>query len=114
MYLSVDAVLAAIRTLRSNVHPFIGIPFVALKRHGLRVGAVDEVGMGNLMRAHMDRHHRIDRRSAYYLQPFISAKWWLEAEKYPSGGLQTIYTQTFKDVFLHVHGDKSGGSRRTI
>lgn len=100
MYISAKAVLEAIDALRARVHPFLGITFVACKRYGLSVGTTDAVSIDALTREHMDAHHRLDRRSSHYFQPFRSAKSWV-TKKYPSSGLQTINTQTFKSVFLH-------------
>lgn len=109
MYLSTEAVLAAIKTLRSHVHPFIGITLVACKRHGLPIGATDAVSLDTITRAHMERHHRIDRRSTHYFQPFKgSATWWV-AHKYPSSGLQTVNTQTFLPVFIHPRNTREWG-----
>lgn len=108
MYLSTDAVLKAIESLRREVHPFVGITFVACKRHKLSIGAMDDLSIDMLTRAHLEAHHRIDRRSSYYFQPFRSATWWV-AEKYPSSGLQTVNTQTFDDVFLRTRGKRKWG-----
>lgn len=108
MYLSADAVLSAINTLRGEVHPFIGITFVACKRHNLSIGSMDDVSIDMLTRTHLDEHHRIDRRSSFYFQPFRSAAWWV-AEKYPSSGLQTINTQTFASVFMHTRAKRKWG-----
>ena len=52
MYLSADAVLTAIGTLRAEVHPFIGITFVACKRYGLSMGIIyltPETGYGSYL-----------------------------------------------------------------
>lgn len=108
MYLSADAVLKAIDVLHSDVHPFIGITFVACKLYDLSVGSVDDVSIDTLTREHMDEHHRIARRSVHYFQPFKSAAWWV-AEKYPSSGLQTINTQTFGPIFLHPRNTRKWG-----
>lgn len=108
MYVSTEAVLAAINILREEVHPFIGITFLACKHYDLSIGSMDDVSIDMLTREHMDRHHRIDRRSAYYFQPFRSAASWV-VEKYPSSGLQTINTQTFKSVFLHERATRKWG-----
>jgi len=109
MYLSADAVLKAITVLRAGVHPFLGITFMACKNFDLTVGSVANVSLDKLTRAHMDAHHRIDRRSAHYFQPFKgSASWWV-AEKYPSSGLQTVNTQTFGSVFLHPRNSQKWG-----
>lgn len=109
MYVTSDAVVAAINVLRSTVHPFVGITFLACKKHGLRVGSTENISLDSLTRDHMDAYHRIDRRSAQYFQPFRGgANWWV-AEKYPSTGLQTVNTQTFKTVFLHPRNTKDWG-----
>ena len=108
MYLSAEAVLKAINTLRAEVHPFIGITFLACKHHDLSIGSMDDVSIDMLTRAHLDAHHRIDRRSSFYFQPFRSAAWWV-AEKYPSSGLQTINTQTFGSAFIHTRAKRKWG-----
>src|SRR5580658_7953369 len=108
MYLSAEVVLKAINVLRAEVHPFIGITFLACKHHGLSIGSMDDVSIDMLTRAHLDAHHRIDRRSSFDLQPFRSAVWWV-AEKYPSSGLQTVNTQTFGSVFKHTGARRKWG-----
>ncbi|TIN72060.1 MAG: ATP-binding protein [Mesorhizobium sp.] len=109
MYVTTDAVLKAITILRANVHPFVGITFVACKRFKLSVGSLDEVSLDTLTRTHMDAHHKIDRRSAHYFQPFKgSASWWV-ADRYPSSGLQTVNTQTFLPAFLHPRNQPRWG-----
>jgi hypothetical protein len=57
----------------------------------------------------MDKHHRIDRRSEHYFQPFKGSSPQWVADKYPSAGLQTVNTQTFKDVFLHPRATQQWG-----
>lgn len=108
MYLSADAVLQAVAILRADVHPFVGITFIACKHYGLSIGSMDDVSIDALTRAHMDTHHRIDRRSSLYFQPFKSSASWV-AEKYPSSGLQTINTQTFGAVFMHTRASRKWG-----
>lgn len=109
MYLSAHAVLAAINLLRSNVHPFVGITLLACKRAGLSVGSTDQVSLDLLTRAHMDEHHRIDRRSNFYFQPFRGgARSWV-TDRYPSTGLQTVNTQTFGDIFIHPRNTPQWG-----
>lgn len=109
MYLSVNAVVKAINVLRAQVHPFVGITFLACKHYGLSVGTVDQISIDTLTRNHMETHHRVDRRSTHYFQPFKgSANWWV-AERYPSSGLQTVNTQTFGTVFLHTRNQPEWG-----
>jgi hypothetical protein len=69
---------------------------------------MDDVSIDMLTRAHLEEHHRIDRRSSYYFQPFRSSAWWV-TEKYPSSGLQTVNTQTFADVFIHTRAKRKWG-----
>lgn len=109
MYLTSEAVVAAVTSLRAAVHPFLGITFVACKARGLSIGSTDKVSLDAITREHMDKHHRIDRRSSHYFQPFKgSAAWWV-AEKYPSSGLQTINTQTFGTAFIHPRATRNWG-----
>ncbi len=109
MYLSVNAVLRAINILRTEVHPFLGITYVACKRAGLAVGSLEDVSLDKLTRSHMDEQHRIDRRSDWYFQPFKGGpRLWI-AKKYPSSGLQTVNTQTFSSVFLHPRDSRQWG-----
>ncbi|MEY9563937.1 AAA family ATPase [Sinorhizobium fredii] len=108
MYLTAEAVLHAIEVLRANVHPFIGITFVACKHYGLSVGSVDSLSMDKLTEEHLDKHHRLDHRSSHYFQPFKSAASWVK-QRYPSTGLQTVNTQTFLPVFKHPRGTAKWG-----
>ena len=108
MYLTPDAILEATRILKRSVHPFMGITFLACKSFQLSVSSVDDVSLDALTRAHLDAHHKIDHRSDMYFQPFKSKQFWVD-KKYPSAGLQTINTQTFKKVFLHTRSSKSWG-----
>lgn len=108
MYLSANAILRAIGILKTEVHPFVGITFVACKHYGLSIGSMDDVSIDKLTRDHMDEHHRIDRRSALYFQPFKSPAFWV-AGKYPSSGLQTVNTQTFGSVFMHTRASRKWG-----
>ncbi|MFN7883223.1 MAG: AAA family ATPase, partial [bacterium] len=108
MYLSSDAILKAIDELGREVHPFVGITFVACKHYNLSVGIMADVSIDTLTRTHMEAHHRIDRRSSYYFQPFRSPSSWV-TEKYPSSGLQTVNTQTFSDVFMLTRAKRKWG-----
>lgn len=100
MYLSAQAVTEAIRSLKQRVHPFVGITFLACKRYGLRVGQSEKLSLDTLTRQHLDKYHILDRSSQHYFQPFKSPSYWV-TQKYPSSGLQTINTQTFKGTFIH-------------
>ena len=108
MYLSAEAVAQAIRLLKQKVHPFVGITFLACKKHGLKVGSDERVSLDTLTREHMDQYHILDRSSRYYFQPFKSTSYWV-TERYPSTGLQTVNTQTFHNVFRHPHGSSRWG-----
>lgn len=109
MYLTTDAVLSAIQVLRAKVHPFVGITYLACKHKGLSVGKTDAVSLDLITRAHMDTHHRVDRRSNYYFQPFRgSPRSWV-TDRYPSTGLQTVNTQTFASAFIHPRNSPRWG-----
>lgn len=111
MYLTKNAVIGAINILRPSTHPFLGITYLACKRHGLAVGSAEPISMDNLTKDHMDEFHRIDRRSSFYFQPFRGGpRLWVN-RRYPSTGLQTINTQTFLNVFMHQRGTNDWGFR---
>lgn len=110
MYLSESAVLKSISILHSNVHPFVGITFLACKKHRLPIGSTEIISLDQATKKHLDNHHRIDRRSKHYFQPFKGPGFWVAA-KYPSSGLQTVNTQTFKTVFLHPKNTRTWGFR---
>ena len=109
-YLSHRAITWAIDELRENSHPFIGITYLACKKIGLPVGATREMSLDDITKKHLETHHHLDPQSRYYFQPFKSIKIWV-APKYPSGGLQTINTRTFKDVFIYQRRSKKWGFR---
>ena len=110
MYLSSQIVLWAIKTLRTNCHPFIGITFLASKRFGLPVGTTTEARLDTITKFHLEKHHRLDPKSEFFFQPFKSKKntYWVAAD-YSSSGLQAINTQTFKEAFLHPRGSRQWG-----
>lgn len=110
MYLSADLVVRAIKENKRQVHPFIGITFLACKRYGLTVGSGEPLSLDALTRAHLNEHHIVNRGSSHYFQPFRGqgAKWWVD-QKYPSAGLQTVNTQTFPAVFLHEPRSRDWG-----
>ena len=102
MYLSSQVLQWAIKTLRINCHPFIGITFLAGKRANLPVGTTTEMRLDSVTKSHLVKHHRLDPNSEFFFQPFKSKKqmYWVTAS-YPSSGLQAINTQTFNDAFVH-------------
>ncbi|MCA6124219.1 AAA family ATPase [Bradyrhizobium sp. WSM 1704] len=108
MYLAAQTVVSAIRSLKAQTHPFVGITFLACKEHGLKVGGTEQLSLDTLTRNHLGRHHVLDRHSSYYFQPFKSQAYWV-VPRYPSTGLQTVNTQTFNDVFIHPRGTSKWG-----
>lgn len=112
MYLTAQLVLDAINRLKEDrVHPFVGITFIACKRFGLPVGRTEPVSLDTITRDHLTAFHIIDRRSAWYFQPFMGGartQWWVD-RRYPSTGLQTANTQTFPSVFLHKSNTRRWG-----
>lgn len=107
-YLSAESISLSIGRLRRDVHPFLGITFLACKKARLPVGAETYVSIDDLTRTHLDQYHLFPGLSEYYFQPFKSVKFWVE-RKYPSAGLQAINTQTFGDVFEHKKGSGRWG-----
>jgi len=108
MYLSADGVATAISLIKRKVHPFVGITYLACKKHGLAVGTDEELSLDALTRDHLEKYHVLDRGSAFYFQPFKSSSYWV-GKRYPSTGLQTVNTQTFPNVFRHSHGSSRWG-----
>ena len=102
MFLSSELVHWAIKQLRQNCHPFVGITFLAGKRIGMPVGQTAEMSLDDATRSHLDEYHRLDPKSEFYFQPFKSNSqiYWVAAN-YSSSGLQAINTQTFRDSFIH-------------
>ncbi len=100
MYLTAQAVTDAIRVLSERVHPFLGITFLACKAHGLSIGNDENVSVDRLTHEHLNKFHRLDRKSEHFFQPFRSVQQWV-SPRYASTGLQTANTQTFSSVFLH-------------
>lgn len=110
MYLSHDAVKWAIGHLQERSHPFVGISFLACKNADLPVGAAVQMSLDNVMKAHMENHHRLDPQSTFYFQPFKGRPW--VARRYPSAGLQSINTRTFGSAFIHEKNQKRWGFRQ--
>ncbi|MBC8268122.1 MAG: hypothetical protein H8E36_05185 [Rhodospirillaceae bacterium] len=69
----------------------------------MSIGQEVSVSIDGLTREHLNKYHRLDRKSDYFFQPFRSGskshRW--VSPKYASSGLQKANTQTFKSVFLH-------------
>ena len=107
-YLSEEAILWAVRSLKAATHPFMGITFLACKNYGLPVGRTARVSVDRLTKRHLDRHHRLDPDSEFLFQPFRSRVTWVTS-KYASTGLQAINTQSFAEVFLHERGRPEWG-----
>lgn len=108
VFLTANAVNEAVAILRSDVHPFFGITFVACKAAELPVGRQVSISLDAETRQLLEKAFRIDKASAYFFQPFKSVKSWVD-RKYPSSGLQAINTQTFGEAFLHKRGTQLWG-----
>ena len=108
MYLTADAIISAIQTLSTRVHPFFGITFLACKARELPVGQEIPVSLDGLTHDHLNVFHRLDRTTEHFFQPFKSVRMWVSA-RYASTGLQTANTQTFHPVFLHKKRTKTWG-----
>lgn len=107
-YLSDEAIRWAITELKVTTHPFLGITFLACKKHSLPTGRTMDVRLDALTRAHLQTHHRLDPDSEHFFQPFRSTKYWVR-DNYASTGLQAVNTQTFGNVFIHVRGRSEWG-----
>lgn len=107
-YLSDAAVKWAIRELKVTTHPFLGITFLACKKHSLPAGRTVDVRLDAVTREHLLAHHRLDPDSEEFFQPFRSPKYWVR-NNYASTGLQAVNTQTFANVFMHVRGRSEWG-----
>jgi hypothetical protein len=107
-YLSSDAILWAIKQLKRDTHPFIGITFLACKMESIPIGDTASISLDSLTKSHLERHHRASPQSEFYFQPFKGNKYWV-APKYPSSGLQAINTQTFSSSFIHPKNSRKWG-----
>lgn len=105
-YISPESISRAIWRLHSDVHPFVGITFLACKKARLPVGMETQISVDDLTRAHLDEVHLFPEISQFYFQPFKSIKFWVN-RKYPSAGLQAINTQTFDEVLKHEKGSST-------
>ena len=101
IYLSNEYIISAIKQL-SAVHPFLGITFLACKKNELPIGKPIEFPMDSRTKAFMDEVHKICPSSKQYYQPYktVDNKYWV-AEKYPSAGLQSLNTRSFRLAFIH-------------
>lgn len=106
IYLSAEYILHAIQLL-APVHSFMGITYLTCKKMELPVGSSITFSMDSQTKDFMERVHKIYPGSEYYFQPFetIKAKQWVKP-RYPSTGLQSLNTRTFKDAFIHGRGGK--------
>lgn len=109
IYLSADYILSAITQL-SSVHSFLGITFLTCKKEQLPIGTATTFPMDGKTKNFMENVHKICPTSSSFFQPFttIKDKQWVAA-KYPSAGLQSLNTRTFKAAFLHDKGSKIWG-----
>ena len=108
MYFTAQQIASSINVLRKHVHPFFGITFLVCKKHELPVGNAIVFPLDAETKKFMQEYHRIDSRSDHFYQPFHSTAHWLRPD-YPSSGLQSINTQTFAIVFLHIPGSREWG-----
>ncbi len=109
IYLSAEYIISAIEQL-APVHAFLGITFLTCKKNSLPVGEETLYAMDQETRSYMESVHRICPMSNSFYQPFttIKDKHWV-VEKYPSAGLQSLNTRTFKSAFLHEKNSKYWG-----
>jgi hypothetical protein len=94
----------------ANVHPFFQITFLAAKRDGLPVGTTKPARLDAITDQFLKKHFRLHPKSQHFFMPYRGAgrDMWVNPD-YASSGLQTINTQTFKDVFLHPARSRDWG-----
>jgi hypothetical protein len=100
----------AVRELAS-VHPFFLITFLAAKRAQLPVGDTKSIRLDAVTDEFLKSHFRLHPKSKHYFTPFRGGgktRFWVNPD-YASSGLQTVNTQTFKDVFLHPPKSRQWG-----
>ena len=101
MFFTSTQIASSISAL-SNVHPFHGITFLTCKKNKLPMGRAVHFLMDTKTAEFMREYHKIDPDSEFFFQPYLKAKW--VRQDYPSGGLQSINTQTFVQAFIHDKG----------
>lgn len=95
----------------ADVHPFFQITFLAAKREHLPVGTTKSVPLDAITKVFLKTHFRLHPKSRHFFSPYRGAgkdRIWVNPD-YASSGLQTINTQTFKDVFLHPPNSRDWG-----
>ncbi len=108
MYLSDTQISAAVKEL-DRVHPFWGTSFLAFKQLKLKVGKPAYVDIAGQETAILNAFYNPRPESAYYYVPLRGSgpkNRWVNKKKYSTSGLQSIRTQTFKDVLLHPNVDE--------
>jgi predicted ATPase len=110
IYFSRREIESSIRRL-AKVHPFFQITFLAAKRANLPIGISKPFRLDAITNQFLKSHFRLHPKSEHFFTPYRGAgkhRVWLNHD-YASSGLQTINTQTFKDVFLHHPKSSSWG-----
>jgi energy-coupling factor transporter ATP-binding protein EcfA2 len=93
------------------VHPFFGITYLVFKKGNLPVGATTEFPIDARNKEFLDQHYKPDKNSEWYYRVFRISdkdKLWV-ASDYPSSGLQSVNTRTFKDAFIHERNTEIWG-----
>ncbi len=100
----------------AEVHPFFLITFLAAKRANLPVGRTMAVRLDAITDEFLQRHFRLHPKSKYFFKPYRGAdkrRVWVSPD-YASSGLQTVNTQTFKDVLRHPPNSRQWGLGRRV
>lgn len=92
-----------------DIHPFLGITFLACKKGKLPVGKTTEFPLDQETEAFLKQYHRLDPTSAHFFQPFTNNKKKWVRHDYSSSGLQAINTQTFASAFIHESNSRIWG-----
>ena len=93
------------------MHPFFQVTFLAAKREHLPIGSAKSTRLDGVTDRFLKDHFRLHPKSEHFFMPYRGAgkeDRWVNPD-YASSGLQTINTQTFKDVWIHPPKSKEWG-----
>ena len=95
----------------ASVHPFFQVTFLAAKREHLPTGSAKSVRLDGVTDRFLKAHFHLHPKSEHFFMPYRGAgkeNRWVNPD-YASSGLQTINTQTFKDVWIHSPKSREWG-----
>ncbi|MCI0692538.1 AAA family ATPase [candidate division KSB1 bacterium] len=108
MFLSDGQISVAVQEL-DRIHPFWGTSYLAFKLLNLEIGKPRRVDIAGQEKIILDKYYNPRPQSKYYYVPLRGSgpkNRWVNKNKYSTSGLQSIRTQTFKDILLHPNEDE--------